>query len=348
MRILVVGGTRFVGRFLVAEAITRGHEVTVLHRGVGCDGAPGVQHLHADRDDDLSVLATGQWDATVDTCAYWPRQVTSLAAALGDRGGRHLLISTVSVYADAPRPGLDEDAPLQDAQGLSGPEPAMSPAVYGPLKVGCEQVARERHGGGATGGAAGGPAGGAGESSGGLLIVRPTFVVGPHDYTGRFPYWVDRVARGGQVLVPGRPDAPFQYVDVRDLAAFCLHLLEAGEEGTFHAISATPPFGWGDLVDALLATVAPAGTTVRWVPSDRLAERGVTPADLPLWTGSDDPEYVLAMDPSRALAAGLRPRPLPDTIRDTLAWLREPDSASTLPGSFLSADREVELLSAGA
>lgn len=325
MRILIIGGTRFVGRHLVAAAIARGHAVTVLHRGVECSGAPGAEHLHADRDADLGVLVGRDWDATVDVCAYWPRQVESLADALGERGGRHALISTVSVYADAPEPGLDEQAPLVAPLGLDGSAPPIDMVTYGGLKVGCEHVAGQQH---------------AGE----LLVVRPTYVIGPHDPTARFPYWVDRLARGGAVLCPGNPDAPFQYIDARDLAAFTVGLLEAGDEGTFHAVQPAPPASFAEAIEAVLAALAPTGTRLVWVPSAWLAERGVTPAMLPLWTGSDDPEFALAMDPARAVAAGLQGRPLAETAADTLEWSSQPSSRWSARSAVLTAEREQALI----
>jgi len=326
MRILVIGGTRFVGRHLVAAAITRGHEVTVLHRGAECSGAPGAEHLHGDRDADLGVLAQQEWDATVDVCAYWPRQVSSLADALGERGGRHALISTVSVYADAPDPGLDEQAPLVAPLGLDGSSPPIDGQTYGGLKVGCEHVAGQRHGGG-------------------LLIIRPTYIVGPHDPTARFPYWVDRLARGGEVLCPGSPDVPFQYIDARDLATFTVSLLEAGDVGTFHTVTPDPPYSFGELLDGVRAAVSPAGTRLTWVPSAWLADRGMTPEGLPLWTGADDPAFTLAMDPARALGVGLRARPLAGTVADTLAWLSDPSSRWAARAALLTPDRERDLLS---
>ena len=327
MRILVVGGTRFVGRHVVATALARGHEVTVLHRGTGCEAAPGAAHVHADRDADLSVLAEGSWDATVDVCAYWPRQVGRLADALGERGGRHLLVSTVSVYADPPEPGLDEQAPLLPALGLEGDAPTLTPETYGPLKVGCEHVAEQRY-------------------AGRLIVVRPTIVVGPYDITGRFPTWVARTGHGGRVLVPGAPAEPAQYVDARDLAAFMVALLEHGEEGVFHAVAPEPPFTRSDLIEAILAAVAPPGTEVEWVASSWLVERGVTPAEVPLWSGSDDPDWVFALDPARALAAGLHCRPLEESARDTAAWLAEVGAREGTRGLGLAPAREQELLSA--
>jgi 2'-hydroxyisoflavone reductase len=327
MRILVVGGTRFVGRHLVTAALARGHEVTVLHRGVGCTAPPGTPHLHADRDADLSVLAGHRWDAVADTCAYLPRQVTALADALGDRAGRYALISTVSVYADAPEPGLDEQAPVVAPLGLDGESPPIDVYTYGRLKVGCEQVAAQRF-------------------AGALLVVRPTYVVGPYDHTGRFPYWVDRLARGGAVLCPGDPETPMQVIDARDLASFTVGLLEAGAEGTYHALAPEPPWSFADLLGEVRDAVAPAGTALTWVPSAWLVGQGVAPSALPLWTGSDTHEFALAMDPAAAMAAGLRPRPLAETARDTLAWLASPEARGLHRGAWLAAEREGALLSA--
>lgn len=325
MRILIIGGTRFVGRHLVAAAIDRGHQVTVMHRGVECSGAPGAEHLHADRDADLGVLAGREWDATVDVCAYWPRQVTSLADALGERGGRHALISTVSVYADAPEPGLDEQAPLVPPLGLDGGAPPIDMQTYGGLKVGCEHVAEKRH-------------------AGRLLIIRPTYIVGPHDPTARFPYWVDRLARGGTVLCPGGPEVPFQYIDARDLAAFTVGLLESGDDGTFHTVLPAPPYSFAEMLEEVRAAVAPAGTRLVWVPSAWLVDRGMTPQMLPLWTGADDPEFALAMDPARAVAAGLRGRPLGETATDTLAWSSDPSSRWSARSELLTEQREQALI----
>ena len=327
MEILVIGGTHFVGRYIVAAARSAGHAVTVLHRGVDCSGAPGVAHLHADRNGDLGVLADRRWDATIDVCAYWPRQVHNLAGALGERGGHHVLISTVSVYADLLEPGLDEQAPLKAPLGLDGDSPAIDGSTYGPLKVGCEQAAERRYGGG-------------------LLVIRPTYILGPHDPTGRFPYWVDRLARGGTVLAPGPAGSPIQHIDVRDLAAFVMGRVEDGDNDVYHAVDPEPPYTMADLLGEVHAEVAPEGTSLEWASAAWLAENRVSPGELPLWSGSDEPSFVLALDPDRARAAGLRSRPLAETARDTLDWLR--DSGATGRGAGLDPVREAELLSAWA
>jgi 2'-hydroxyisoflavone reductase len=325
MEILVIGGTVFLGRYIVAAARSAGHSVTVLHRGVDCSGAPGAEHLHADRDGDLGVLDGRHWDATIDVCAYYPRQVHHLAGALGDRGGHHVLISTVAGYAELPEPGLDEQAPLLAPLGLDGDAPEIDHATYGRLKVGCEQAAQHRYGGG-------------------LLVIRPTYIVGPHDPTGRFPFWVDRMARGGTVLSPGPAEGPMQCIDVRDLASFVVARVEHGDDETYHTVAPSPPYSMADLLAAVRDEVAPEGTVLEWASAAWLAERGVSPQELPLWTGSDDPVFALALDPDRALSAGLLPRPLAETTRDTLEWLRDPGTADGLHGSGLDPVREAELL----
>jgi 2'-hydroxyisoflavone reductase len=300
MRILVIGGTRFVGRHFVEEAVAAGHEVTVFHRGrTGIDLFPDLDHRIGDRDSDLSALADGSWDATVDACAYVPRQVHALADALGDRGGRHLLVSSVSVYAPPDGPGIAEDAALLELDDPTTEE--VTGETYGGLKVLCERAAAERHG-----------------TS--TVLVRPSYVVGPHDYTWRFPWWVARLARGGDVVVPGPADAPAQVIDARDMGAWMVRLLEDERSGAFHAASPAPAFSWGEQIETIAGAVAPAGTRLTWVQPADVAAAGIEPSAFPLW-GADDPDvWIMAVDPSRAFGTGLAPRPLAQTVRDTLAW----------------------------
>jgi nucleoside-diphosphate-sugar epimerase len=323
MRILLIGGTRFVGRAMAEAALAAGHEVTVLHRGqTGRQALADAEHLLADRDQDLSALAGRTFDATIDVCAYVPRQVETLAKALGDRGGHHVYISTMSVYADTDAPGLDENSPL-----TATPDPSVETVTgetYGGLKVLCEQAAVAAYG----------------EVN--VTIVRPTYVVGPEDYTFRFPRWVHRIAAGGEVLAPGPKSSPMSVVDARDQGAWTVRLAETRTAGAFNGIGTALPFGFDDMLDATVDAVGPDGTTLTWVDGGWLVEHGVDGRALPLWNEGKD-EWTLAGDNSRALATGLTPRPLRDTVADTLDWMRRIDAE--LPDSWgLSAEREAELL----
>ncbi len=327
MRILFAGGTRFVGRAMVEAAVARGHDVTVLHRGQTNDPAlDAVEHLLADRNGDLSVLAGREFDATVDVCGYVPRQVRTLAEALDGRGGHHVFVSSVSAYDEPDAPSYDEDSALLRLDDPTTEE--VTGETYGGLKVLCEEAAAEAYG------------------SDGLAIVRPTYVVGPHDYTGRFTWWVRRIAAGGEVLAPGPQDAPMQVIDARDQGDFTIRLCEERTPGPFTSASPQPPFGFGDLLDATVAAVGPAGTRLTWVDPEWYAAQGGTGQTAPLWT-EGGAENVLAGSVERATAAGLTVRPLGETIADTWAWLQEaqPDPA---PDWGTSPEREAELLAAWA
>ncbi len=321
MRLLIIGGTRFVGHALADAALAAGHDVTLLHRTPTAE-LPGATHLLADRDGDLTVLSDGTWDVTVDTCAYLPDQVASLGDALQDRGGHHVLVSTVSVYAEPDAPGAGEDSPLQEpvAPGVT----EVTGETYGALKVACESVARERYAGS------------------GLTVVRPTYVVGPRDYTGRFPWWVLRAARGGPMIAPGPLEAPMQAIDARDLGRWLVSLGEGRVSGTFTAARPATTFG-----EMLAATVEAVDGDADLVPVDGawLLAQEVDGAALPLWS-EGTPELSLAMGVARAEAAGLTHRPWADVVRDTLAWAARDPETATGRGLGLSAEREQELLAA--
>ncbi|WP_238011343.1 NAD-dependent epimerase/dehydratase family protein [Dactylosporangium sp. AC04546] len=321
MRMLVVGGTRFVGRHIVEQAIERGHELTLLHRGrSGGELFPQARHILADRNGDLAALAGGEWDVTVDVSGYLPRQVRDLADALDERGGRYVYISSVSVYAGPP-PGFTEDAALHEL-----PDPTIeeiSDETYGGLKAACERAALDRFGSG-------------------TLIVRPTYVVGPYDHLCRFTWWVERVARGGEILAPGPPDAAIQVIDARDLAAWTLDMIERGDGGVFHAAYPRPPFPFRALLEAMVVEVGPPGTTLTWVDPDFLGDRGVDADSLPLWSAFDPEAAGNLADPSAALAAGLSPRPLSETIRETHAHAVQ-HPLEPLP-ERLTPEREAALL----
>jgi 2'-hydroxyisoflavone reductase len=319
MRILIIGGTRFVGHAMAEAALDAGHDVSLLHRNPTAELA-GATHLLADRDGDLSVLDGSEFDATIDVCAYVPGQVRSLGKALGDRGGHHLFVSTVSVYQEPAGPGADEDSPLFDAAPEDATE--VTNQTYGPLKVTCERVAAELY------------------AAGGLTVVRPTYVVGPRDMTARYPWWALRAARGGPMIAPGPAEAPMQYVDARDMGAWTVRLAEGRVAGTFTA--AAPATTFGAMLDQ---TVGAVDSDARLVPvdGDWLAEQGVDGLQLPLWT-EGSPEWSLAMGTQRAEAAGLTHRPFAETVRDTLAWAEANPDQSTNAQWGLAPERERELL----
>ena len=319
MRILVIGGTRFSGRHLVDAAQTAGHEVTVFHRGVSAPGGvPGATEVVGDRDDDLGGLADGEWDATVDMCAYFPRHVRSLADALGGRGGHHLLVSSISAYATPAPAGGDESVPLQVPAADRVDE--VTGDTYGPLKVACEQVAHARNAH--------------------LTVSRPSYVVGPLDPTGRFSWWVDRLRRGGEVLAPGPADAPLQMVDARDLAAFHLHLVETGTTGTFHVADPYPARTFGETLDTVASVVAPSGTSITWANHGDLLARGADTSTWPLWHPDTGDHGLMQVDPAAAREAGFSPRPLEDTVADLAAWLQTPEGAATVTGVGPDDDAE--------
>jgi len=295
MRILFIGGTRFVGKSMAEEAIARGHSVSVFHRGN--TELPGAEAIHGDRDAGFSALVGQQWDATVDVCAYRPGQVKAIFAAQGIGWGRYCLISTVSVYADTIAAGSDESAQLADTAEVSA-DPAsiaMSASTYGPLKVLCEQAALAAN-----------PE---------ALIIRPTYVIGPDDHTMRFPTWVERIAAGGVVDCPSPASNAMQYIDARDQAKFVIDLIESGSSGSFHC--AAPATTFGDMLQGIAAALD-SDAQLRWREPAELVGRE---AEFPLWSGPE-PTTMLQMDPAAALSAGLRIRPFADTVRDTATWLR--------------------------
>jgi len=321
MRLLVLGGTVFLGRHLVAEALERGYQVTLFHRGQhNPELFPAAERIRGDRTLDLSALRGREFDAVVDTCGYVPRHVAAAAQLLADSVGHYTFISTCSVYA-APQPGADEDAPVGV---LTDPtQEQVTGETYGPLKFLCEQAAFQA-------------------MPGRVLVLRPGLIVGPHDPSDRFTYWVHRIAQGDEVLAPGRPERPVQLIDARDLAAWILDLIEGRVTGSFNATGPNYPL----TMQAVLHTcrsVSGSDAAFTWVPEAFLLAHGVVPwSELPLWIPEGGPA-LLELSIGKALAAGLRCRPLGATVGDTLAWDRTlPPDAPRHAG--LAGEREAELL----
>jgi 2'-hydroxyisoflavone reductase len=324
MRILVIGGTAFVGRHIAEAAIAAGHDVTLFHRGqTGAELFPQATHLTGDRNSDLSALAGGRWAATIDVCGYLPRQVRTLAEALDGRGGHHVFISSTSAYRTPVARGFTEDAPLAELANPTTQE--ITDQTYGGLKAACERAVTELHG------------------AAGATIVRPTYVIGPHDHSGRFTWWVKRLARGGTVLAPGDPGDPIQVIDARDMASWIVSMIERSVIGVFHAASPAPPFGFGDMLQAIASEVAPPDTNLAWVASEFLLAEGENELSLPLWPGADSESDINAADPAAAVAARLTWRP----IRRSAAEIRAAEQSSATPapaGLGLAPQREAELL----
>jgi 2'-hydroxyisoflavone reductase len=310
MRLLLLGGTKFLGRALVEEALGRSHDVTLFNRGqTNPELYPEVEKLRGDRDGDLSALEGRTWDAVVDTCGYFPRIVRASAEALAEAVDKYVFISTISVYADLSQP-VDESSPVGTIEDETVEEFGPEFQNYGPLKALCEQAVQDVFGDRA-------------------LIVRPGFIVGPHDPTDRFTYWPVRVARGGRMLAPGPPERPVQFIDVRDLAAWILRMIEEDRSGVFNATNEGVPIG------ELLA----AGEVV-WVPDEQLIEHGAAEEDLPLWSAEPAFAALHEADVSAAVAAGLTFRPHEETFRDTLEWRGTDAELAT----GMSPEREAELL----
>ena len=321
MKLLILGGTVFLGRHIVDVALRRGHAVTLFNRGRrNPDLFPEVEKLRGDRDGGLDALRGRRWDAVIDPSGYVPRLVRASAELLADAVGHYTFISSLSVYADNRRPGIAEDYPVGRLADASVEQ--ITAETYGPLKALCEQAAEAA-------------------LPGRVLTVRAGLIVGPHDPTDRFTYWPARLVRGGEVLAPGRPDYRVQFVDVRDLADWIVRGVEARLTGVFNATGPEGVLTLGELLEACRGAAR-----LTWVGEQFLLDQKVAPwSELPLWIPDSDPDSVgfSAFDCGKALAAGLTFRPLAETVRDTLAW------AATRPADHpwragLTPEREAELL----
>lgn len=318
MRMLVLGGTQFLGRHVVDAALDHSHDVTLFNRGqTRPELFPGVEKLRGDRDGDLGALQGRDFDAVVDTSGYVPRIVRETIDALGDVG-HYTFLSSVSVYASLATPPT-EQSPLAQ---LREPTEEWREA-YGELKALCEEVVRERF-----------PA---------AFVPRPGLIVGPWDPTGRFTYWPQRIAAGGRVLAPAPPNAAAQVIDARDLADWIVRAAEDGTAGTFNAVDR--PTTRENLFETC-RRVAASDAELVWVDGDFLAEHEVGEwMELPLWLHSPEYAGMLSVDPSAALSAGLEPRPLEETVRATLDWARSGEAPDEPPAG-LAREKERQVLGA--
>jgi 2'-hydroxyisoflavone reductase len=333
LRILVLGGTGFTGPFQVRYALSRGHKVTVFNRGKTHPGElpKEVEQLIGDRNGRLDALKDRQWDVAIDIPTTLPVWVRDAAQILKGNVDRYVFISTISVYADTSK-GVDEKAALAK---YDGPDPyketleAMKAGgykTYGPLKALSEAEAEKWF-------------------LGKTLIIRPGLIVGPGDETDRFTYWPVRIDRGGEVLAPGTPNDPAQFIDARDLAEWTIRMAENRETGIYNATGPAQPLGIGGMLDGIKGALK-ANARFTWASEQFLTEQKVQAwSDMPVWAGAED--GLTRASISRALAKGLTFRPLADTARDTLAWFKSlPQDRQTKLPAGLTPEREAEVLAA--
>ena len=313
LRILILGGTGFIGPHMVREALARGHDVSLFNRGrTNDDIFPDLTTYLGDRDNKLDALEGHEWDAVIDNSGYVPRHVADSARLLADAADHYLFISSISVYASFAIAN-DEDSPLATMPDETVEE--VTGETYGPMKALCEQRARDEFG------------------ASRVTVLRPTYICGPGDTTDRYTYWPVRTMKGGEMLWPGTASDPIQIIDVRDLATFTIDCLEKKVTGTYNTVTPEGSFTMGDLLEDCRA-VAAAEVSPVWVDTAFVEEHELVPGgDLPIWAPPDGEEGKVAFTSgARARRKGLRNRPTRETARDTLRWWK------TLP-----ADRTAKL-----
>ncbi len=323
---LVLGGTRFLGRHVAEHAVSCGHDVTLFHRGKSLpDGVPGAASITGDRSSDLGRV-TGRYDAIVDTCGFFPRDVTAsckhFRSTSPDAG--YAFISSINAYRDDCPAGADESAPVWDTADPDATE--ITAETYGPLKAACERIVGEAFADRAS-------------------IVRPGLIVGPYDGTDRFTYWVRRVARGGTTLAPGLPQRRVQLIDARDLAAWIVASLQARRSGAFNATGPGRDLTMGELLDDCRDELG-SDAEFAWASEEFLKEHQVEPwTEMPLFVPADEGQGWDTISSARAVAAGLTYRPLRTTVRDTWEWDRGRDQSVPMKAG-ITAEREATLLEA--
>ncbi len=328
-RILVLGGTGFLGPAIVAAAQARGHTLTLFNRGKTRPGLfPDLEKRQGDRDplkgEGLKSLETGEWDAVIDDSGYYPRMVGASARLLAPRVKQYIYISSVSAYREPSPMNGDEDAPLATLSDPAVEEMGKNFQNYGGLKAACEAAAEAA-------------------LPGRTAVVRPGYIVGPDDPTGRFTYWPVRFDKGGEVVVPGAPTDPLQLIDVRDLAAWLVLLVENRSTGKFNALGPDKPMAWGRVITAC-QKATPMASSITWVPGEFVAKQ--LDIDFPIWAPYvGETRGFHTWQNQRAVRAGLRFRPVEQTVADTLAWyhgqLREEKARTRLA---FTPEQEAEVL----
>jgi 2'-hydroxyisoflavone reductase len=333
IRILILGGTGFTGPYQVRYALSRGHKVTTFNRGKTHPGElPNeVEQLIGDRNGKLDALKGRQWDAVIDNPTTLPAWVRDAAQILKGNVEQYVFISTVSVYGEV-KTGPDENAPTEKYEGADPYKETLEAMkaggfkTYGPLKALSEREVEKWF-------------------PGKTLIIRPGLIVGPRDETDRFTYWPVRIDRGGEVLAPGSPDDPVQFIDARDLAEWTIRMVETRETGVYNVTGPAKPLGIGGMLDGIKAALKP-DAKFTWVSEEFLTGQKVEPwSDMPVWTGKDSGLARAKID--RALSKGLTFRPLAETARDTLASFKSlPQDRQSKLRAGLTPEREAEVLAA--
>jgi 2'-hydroxyisoflavone reductase len=306
LKVLILGGTGFIGPHFVNALKDGGHSLTLFNRGKrDPDADPGIEQLIGDRNGQIDALKGRDWDAVIDNSAYTPKQVKLTADLLKGHVRQYILISSVAAYANFTKAGIDESYELAKLDDPTVEE--VNGQTYGGLKALCEKVAEEVYGKQAT-------------------LIRPTYIAGPGDYTDRFTYWPVRVSKGGEMLVPGAPSDPFQIIDVRDLADFMRVVVEKHLTGAFNLCNPPRSVTMGSVLD-MSKRVTGADTKFTWATPEFLEAQGLigkdlfAPSGFPLWTPTNSAYWAMPLiSPARAIKKGLKFRTLETTIRDTLAW----------------------------
>jgi 2'-hydroxyisoflavone reductase len=334
MKLLIIGGTRFLGRHLVASALAANLEVTLFNRG-NHPAPPNVESIHGDRNTDLAKLRGRRWDVVIDTCGMMPASVSAAAEFLSESVDRYVYLSSQSAYADVSYAGVKESAPLATLTGEQLEETTRIDKsgstnygkLYGGLKALCEQAAERA-------------------MPDRVLIFRPGLIVGPDDYTDRFTYWVVRVAQGGEVLAPGRQQQFVQFIDVRDLAEWIVRMVEVKAHGIYNTSGAPETVTMQRLLDEC-RTVNQSDASFTWVSEEFLLTENVAAwSDMPLWLPEDAAPHLrgfMFINSDKAVRAGLNYRPLDVTVRDTLEWYRTARANEKLKAG-IDRDQEVTVL----
>jgi 2'-hydroxyisoflavone reductase len=333
LRILILGGTGFTGPYQVKYALSRGHKVTTFNRGKTHPGElpAEVEQLTGDRNGKLDSLKNRQWDVVIDNPTTVPAWVRDAAQVLKGNVERYVFISTISVYGEV-KTGVDETAPTDKYEGADPYKETIEAVrasgfkTYGSLKALSEKEAEKWFPGKA-------------------LIIRPGLIVGPRDETDRFSYWPVRIDRGGEVLAPGDPKDPVQFIDARDLAEWTIRMVENRESGIYNATGPAKPLGVGGMLDEIKGAEK-SNAKFTWVNEEFLTEQKVQPwSDMPVWTGKDSGLAITKID--KALSKGLTFRPLAETAPDTLAWFKSlPQDRQSKMKAGLTPEREAEVLAA--